>query len=71
MYKFNKHNSEIMCNAHNCLSYYNGQRFPVQDKKMMKFYKQRLITDISFHIQQFDYNDLEILSLVEYVVNLV
>ena len=71
MYKFNKHNSELMCNAHNCLSYYNGQRFPVQDKKMMKFYKQRLITDISFHIQQFDYNDLEILSLVEYVVNLV
>ena len=60
-----------MCNAHNCLSYYNGQRFPVQDKKMMKFYKQRLITDISLHIQQFDYNDLEILSLVEYVVNLV
>jgi hypothetical protein len=71
MYKFNKHNSELMCNAHNCLSYYNGQRFPVQDKKMMKFYKQRLITDISFHIQQFDYNDLETLSLVEYVVNLV
>ena len=71
MYKFNKHNSELMCNAHNCLSYYNGQRFPVQDKKMMKFYKQRLITDISLHIQQFDYNDLEILSLVEYVVNLV
>ena len=71
MHKFNKHNSELMCNAHNCLSYYNGQRFPIQDKKMMKFYKQRLITDISFHIQQFDYNDLETLSLVEYVVNLV
>jgi len=71
MHKFNKHNSQLMCNMHNCLSYYNGQCFPVQDKKMMKFYKQRLITDISFHIQQFDYNDLEILSLVEYVVNLV
>jgi len=60
-----------MSNAHNSLSYYNGQCFPVQDKKMMKFYKERLLSDLSFHIQQFDYNDLEILSFVEYVVNLV
>jgi hypothetical protein len=71
MHKMNKYNSQLMSNAHNSLSYYNGQCFPVQDKKMMKFYKERLLSDLSFHIQQFDYNDLEILSLVEYVVNLV
>jgi hypothetical protein len=71
MHKMNKYNSQLMSNAHNSLSYYNGQCFPVQDKKMMKFYKERLLSGLSFHIQQFDYNDLEILSLVEYVVNLV
>ena len=71
MHKMNKYNSQLMSNAHNSLSYYNGQCFPVQDKKMMKFYKERLLSDLSFHIQQFDYNDLEILSFVEYVVNLV
>lgn len=71
MHKCNTHNSQLLGNTHNCLSYYNGQCFPVQDKKMMTFYKERLITDLSFHIQHFDYNDLEILSLVEYVVNLV
>lgn len=69
--KFNKYNSQIISNMYNCLSTYNFQCFPVQDKKMMKFYKNNLITHISCHIQQFDYNDLELLSLIEYVVNLV
>lgn len=67
---FNKHNSQIIVNTHTCLSYYNSQCYPVQDKKMMKFYKTKLITDISFHIQQFDYTDLELLSFIEYIVNL-
>jgi hypothetical protein len=71
MNKYNKHNSQIISNTYNCLSYYNGQCFPVQDKKMMNFYKQNLITNLSCHIQQFDYNDLEILSLVEYIFKLV
>ena len=71
LHKFNTHNSQLLGNTHNCLSYYNGQCFPVQDKKTMKFYKQRLIADLSFHIQNIDYNDLEILSLVEFVINLI
>jgi hypothetical protein len=69
--KFNKHNSQLISNTHNCLSYYNSQCFPVQDKKMMNFYKNNLITNISSHIQQFDYNDLEILNLVNYIINLL
>lgn len=71
LYKFNTHNDLLISNTNMCLSYYNSQCFPVQDKKMMTFYKKSLITNISYHIQQFDYNDLEILSFVDYVVNLV
>lgn len=70
-YKFNKHNSQLINNTQNCLSYYNSNCFPVQDKKMMNFYKKNLTTNIYSYIQQFDYNDLEILSFVEYVINLV
>lgn len=69
-YKFNKHNSQLIGNTQNCLSYYNSKCFPIQDKKMMTFYKKDLITNISSYIQQFDYNDLEILNFIEYVVNL-
>lgn len=70
-YKFNKYNSQLTSNIYNCLSHYNSQCFPIQNKKMMKFYKNILITNISCHIQQFNYNDLELLYLIEYVLNLV
>jgi hypothetical protein len=69
--KFNKHNSQLIGNTYNCLSYYNGQCYPVQDKKNMNLIKKNFITNISCHIQQFDYNDLELLSFIEYVINLV
>jgi hypothetical protein len=69
--KFNTYNLPIINNTHTCLSSYNGQCFPIQDKKIMKFHKNSLITNISYHIQQFDYNDLEVVSFIEYVVNLV
>jgi hypothetical protein len=70
-YKFNKHNSQLINNTQNCLSSYNSNCFPVQDKKMMNFYKKNLTANIYSYIQQFDYNDLEILSFSEYVINLV
>jgi hypothetical protein len=68
--KFNKHNSQLINNTSICLSYYNGTLFPVQDKKMMTFYKKSLITNVTSHIHNFDYNDLEMLQFVEYVINL-
>lgn len=71
LHKFNTQNSQIIGNMFNCLSYYNGQCFPVQDKKMMNFYKTTLITNLTSHIQQFDYNDLEIVTFAEYVINLL
>lgn len=71
LHKFNTQNSQIIGNIFNCLSYYNGQCFPVQDKKMMNFYKTNLITNVTSHIQQFDYNDLEIVLFVEYVSHLI
>ena len=71
LHKFNTQNSQIIGNMFNCLSYYNGQCFPVQDKKMMNFYKTSLITNLTSHIQQFDYNDLEIVTFAEYVINLL
>ena len=70
LHKFNTQNSQIIGNMFNCLSYYNGQCFPVQDKKMMNFYKTSLITNVTSHIQQFDYNDFEIVTFQEYVINL-
>lgn len=71
LHKFNTQNSQILGNTFNCLSYYNGQCFPVQDKKMMNFYKTTLITNLTSHIQQFDYNDLEIVSFSDFVINLI
>ena len=70
-YKFNKHNSQLINNTQNCLSCYSSQCFSVQDKKIMNFYKKNLITNIYSYIQQFDYNDLEIISFIEYVIKLV
>jgi len=68
---FNKHNSQLISNIYNNSSYYNSQCNPVQDKKFMKVVKKNFTTDISCHIQQFDYNDLALLSFIEFVVNLV
>ena len=68
---FNNHNSQIISNTYTCLSYYNGHCFPVQDKITMNFQKKNLITNISCHIQQFDYTDLKLLSFIDYIVQLV
>lgn len=69
--KFNSTNQQILCNAQMCLAYYQSQLFPIQSSKLMKCYKQSLITNLSCHIQQFDYNDLEIPKFIEYVIHLL
>ena len=69
-YKFNKHNLQLIINTQNSLSLYSHY-FPAQDKKMMNVYKKNLITNMYSYIQQFDYNDLEIISFIEYVIKLV
>lgn len=61
--KFNKHNLNLLSNIYNLLSYYKGSIFPVRDKKI-------LITNLSSHIQQFDYGDLNMIMFVEYIINL-
>jgi len=71
LHKFNKHNSQLLGNTYNYLAYYNSRQEPIEGTRMMKTHKKNLITNLSSHIQQFDYNDLEILSFVDYVINLM
>lgn len=69
---FNKYNLPLIINFQNCLSYYNGYCFPpIQDKKMMKFLRNDLQTNLTHQIQQFDYNDCQMVSFVDYVANLL
>ncbi len=71
LHKFNKHNSQLLSNVYNCLSYYNNQLFPVQNKKILTACKKDTINQLSSYIQQFDYSDLEMLSLVNNIINLL
>ncbi len=68
----NKHNSELICKTFNSLSYFNGITFPpIKDKKLLNFYKNDLINNISLCIENYDYNDKELIKFIEFIDSLV
>jgi len=59
----NNHNSNLLSNTYNLLSFYKGSVCIARDKKT-------LITNLSSYIHQFDYDDLKMIMFVEYIINL-